>query len=225
MRQRFLRLDWRSDSEHVCNPLSSIGYWCKLVMVFVIDMALYDGRHQTRRVVRRRRSSRVKALWQRGIPRHFFGVAVGQHHDALEFVAPAHDAQQKLVRQLARLPNRTDNESAKMATGKGVIQGYTGVTAVDSKHQIIIEAQAHGTGSEQELLMPVMTALQELLAEQTIIAADAGYHSEANLQQLATMRVPALIADNEMRRRDARKGVAALCMGGGNGVAVAVERA
>ena len=30
-----------------------------------------------------------------------------------------------------RKSNRTDNESAKMATGKGVIQGYTGVAAVD----------------------------------------------------------------------------------------------
>ena len=103
-----------------------------------------------------------------------------------------------------RKSNRTDNESAKMATGKGVIQGYTGVAAVDARHQIIVEAQAHGTGSEQELLMPVVTAVQELLAEATIITADAGYHSEANLQQLATMQVPALIADNGMRRRDER---------------------
>ena len=29
---------------------------------------------------------------------------------------------------------------------------YTGVAAVDARHQIIVEAQAHGTGSEQELL-------------------------------------------------------------------------
>ena len=47
-----------------------------------------------------------------------------------------------------------------MATGKGVIQGYTGVAAVDAQHQIIIEAQAHGTGSEQELLLPVVRATQ-----------------------------------------------------------------
>ena len=51
-----------------------------------------------------------------------------------------------------RQSNRTDNESTKMATGKGVIQGYTGATAVDAKHQIVVEAQAHGTGSEQEVL-------------------------------------------------------------------------
>jgi hypothetical protein len=52
--------------------------------------------------------------------------------------------------------NRTDNQSAKMATSKGVIQGYTGVAAVDDRHQIIVEAQAHGTGSEQALLMPMV---------------------------------------------------------------------
>ena len=44
-----------------------------------------------------------------------------------------------------RKSNRTDNDSAKMATSKGVIQGYTGVAAVDSQCQIIVEAQAHGT--------------------------------------------------------------------------------
>lgn len=56
------------------------------------------------------------------------------------------------------LSNRTDNESAKMATSKGVIQGYTGVAAVDEKAQIIVDAQAHGTGSEQALLEPVIEA-------------------------------------------------------------------
>lgn len=37
-----------------------------------------------------------------------------------------------------RLSNRTDNESAKMATGKGVIQGYTGVAAVDTCRASIV---------------------------------------------------------------------------------------
>ena len=101
-----------------------------------------------------------------------------------------------------RKSNRTDNESAKMATSKGVIQGYTGVAAVDARHQIIVEAQAHGTGSEQELLIPVVTAMKEVLAHDTLITADAGYHSEANLKELAEMKVDALIADNNMRSRD-----------------------
>jgi len=105
-----------------------------------------------------------------------------------------------------RQSNRTDPESAKMATGKGVLQGYTGAAAVDGKHQIIVEAQAHGTGSEQEVLLPVVEALQhrELLAPQSLITADAGYHSEDNLRALAERHVDALIADNEMRRRDER---------------------
>src|SRR5688500_14271766 len=38
-----------------------------------------------------------------------------------------------------RKSNRTDNDSAKMATSKGVLQGYTAVAAVDEKHQIIVE--------------------------------------------------------------------------------------
>jgi hypothetical protein len=38
----------------------------------------------------------------------------------------------------------------------------------------------------------------------SLITADAGYHSEANLRALAERKVEALIADNAMRRRDAR---------------------
>ena len=91
-----------------------------------------------------------------------------------------------------------------MATGKGVIQGYTAVAAVDSTCQIIVEAQAHGTGSEQALLLPVVRALAPLLTPSSLITADAGYHSEANLQQLHALGVDALIADNAMRRRDER---------------------
>lgn len=100
--------------------------------------------------------------------------------------------------------NRTDNESAKMATSKGVIQGYVGVAAVDDRHQIIVEAQAHGSGSEQSLLLPVVEAATALCAPDTLITADAGYHSEANLKALAERDRPALIADNRMRKRDER---------------------
>ena len=100
--------------------------------------------------------------------------------------------------------NRTDNESAKMATDKGVIQGYTGVAAVDAKHQIIVEAQAHGTGSEQELLLPVVEGLATFRHSATVLTADAGYHSEANLAALVALDVPALIAYLYMRKRDER---------------------
>ena len=103
-----------------------------------------------------------------------------------------------------RKSNRTDNESAKMATSKGVIQGYTGVATVDAAHQIIVDAQAHGVGAEQELLLGVVAATAPLRTTDTLITADAGYHSEANLRALADAQVPALIADGNMRKRDTR---------------------
>ena len=39
---------------------------------------------------------------------------------------------------------------------------------------------------------------------QTIMTADAGYHSEQNLQELDDKSIPALIADAQMRKRDER---------------------
>jgi transposase len=117
-----------------------------------------------------------------------------------------HPEERRGPKGTVRQSNRTDNESAKMATGKGVIQGYTGAAAVDAKHQIIVEAQAHGTGSEQEVLLPVVDAMREreLLAARSLLTADAGYHSEENLQALAARQVDALIADHQMRQRDER---------------------
>lgn len=91
-----------------------------------------------------------------------------------------------------------------MATSKGVIQGYTGVATVDEQHQIVIDAQAHGTGSEQELLLAVVDAVTPILGKNTAIVADAGYHSEDNLKGLAERGVDAWIADPQMRSRDER---------------------
>ena len=100
-----------------------------------------------------------------------------------------------------RKSHRTDNESAKMATDTGVIQGYAGVAAVDATHQIIVAAHAHGTGSEQEVRLPIVDALVARRTSDTVLTADAGYHSEANLAALAALDVSALIADPAMRTR------------------------
>src|SRR3954471_561107 len=51
-----------------------------------------------------------------------------------------HREERRSAKGKPRLSNRTDNESAKMATGKGVVQGYTGVAAVDEKHQVVVHA-------------------------------------------------------------------------------------
>ncbi len=117
-----------------------------------------------------------------------------------------HPEERRGPKGTVRQSNRTDNESAKMATGKGVIQGYTGAAAVDAQHQIIVEAQAQGTGSGQELLLPMVDAMREreVLAADSLLTADAGYHSEANLKALDERDVDALIADAEMRQRDER---------------------
>jgi len=42
-----------------------------------------------------------------------------------------------------RKSNITDNDSAKMKTSHGVVQGYDGVAAVDSKRQVIVHAEAY----------------------------------------------------------------------------------
>jgi hypothetical protein len=116
----------------------------------------------------------------------------------------AHPLDRRGTRGSVLKSNRTDNESAKMATDKGVLQGFTGVAAVDGKHQIIVEAQAHGSGSEHALLVPVVKAVLPLFGKDSVISADAGYHSEQNLKDLAALEVTALIADNQMRKRDER---------------------
>jgi len=116
----------------------------------------------------------------------------------------ANPSDRKGAKGAVRLSNRTDNESAKMATGKGVIQGYTGVAAVDEQAQVIVAAQAHGTGSEQELLTPVVQATEPYRAPGTVITADAGYHSEAGLKQLAESNIDAYLPDTGYRQRDER---------------------
>jgi transposase len=100
--------------------------------------------------------------------------------------------------------NVTDPDSAKMATGKGVIQGYAAQAAVDSAHQVIVAADVTGSGSEQNMLLPMIEASAPVRAAQTLITADAGYHSSDNVNALSESGIAALVADNQMRQRDER---------------------
>jgi len=117
-----------------------------------------------------------------------------------------HPQERKSAKGKERLSNRTDNESAKMPTDKGVVQGYTGVAAVDEKHQVIVEAQAHGSGSEQELLAPVVGALEPIRAPSTVLSADSGYYSQDNLKDLeaATLKRSSPTTSIESAIRDMR---------------------
>ena len=91
-----------------------------------------------------------------------------------------------------------------MATSKGVIQGYAAQAAVDSAHQVIVAADIIGSGSEQAMLMPMIEQATPVREEHTLITADAGYFSDDNVKALHERNIPALIADNGMRKRDER---------------------
>jgi transposase len=119
-----------------------------------------------------------------------------------EFLASSPPRQNRRGQELKT--NVTDPDSAKMATSKGVIQGYAAQAAVDSRHQIIIAADVIGSGSEQAMLLPMIAQSQPYREDYTLITADAGYHSDANVQHLKDHHIPALIADNQMRSRDER---------------------
>ena len=75
--------------------------------------------------------------------------------------------------------NVTDPDSAKMATSKGVIQGYAAQAAVDSGHQVIVAADVTGSGSEQAMLLSMVEQTQAVRDADTLFTADAGYHSSA----------------------------------------------
>jgi len=61
--------------------------------------------------------------------------------------------------------NITDNDSAKMPTSKGVIQGYDGIVLADSKHQVVVHAAAFGEGQEHGLLVPMLEGVRETFNE------------------------------------------------------------
>ena len=100
--------------------------------------------------------------------------------------------------------NITDPQSTKMATNKGVIQGYAAQAAVDSAHQVIVAADVIGSGSEQAMLLPMIEQSHPYREDHTLMTADAGYHSDANIAQLQQQNIPAMVADNQMRSRDER---------------------
>jgi transposase len=112
-----------------------------------------------------------------------------------------------------RKSNITDNDSAKMKTSRGVIQGYDGVAAVDGKHQIIVYAGAYGQGQEHDLLEPMIAGVREnFLAigrqedpfAEIKLAADSGFHSARNMEMLSEQQIDAYVADTQFRKRDPR---------------------
>ncbi|MDA3811066.1 MAG: transposase, partial [Spirochaetaceae bacterium] len=109
--------------------------------------------------------------------------------------------------------NITDNESAKMATGHGVIQGYNGIAAVDDKLQLIIWAETYGDANENRHLEEALDGIEENCRKSGIdkniynkvaVTADTGFHSEANMKMICERSIDAFIPDNQFRKRDVR---------------------
>ena len=110
--------------------------------------------------------------------------------------------------------NITDNESAKMKTSHGVIQGYTGVAAVDSLHQVVVHAEAYGQGQEHGLIKPMIEGIRQTFKQasrksrrqlgKTKITADAGYNNRETLEYLEAEHIDGYIADTGFRARDPR---------------------
>jgi transposase len=108
--------------------------------------------------------------------------------------------------------NVTDNESAKMATSHGVLQGYNANAMVDDKNQIITSAQVFGSGTDTKALAPMLeearnnleaAGIEEPLEGKTV-SADTGYYSVENLEACEEEKVDAYVPDQQFRKRDVR---------------------
>jgi transposase len=109
--------------------------------------------------------------------------------------------------------NVTDNESAKMKTPHGTIQGYNGQALVDGKHQIIVHAEAFGNGQDNQHLAPMIEGAKDNIKkigqsedyfENKIFTADSNYHNQDTLKKCLKENLDAYIPDLRFRTRDAR---------------------
>jgi len=109
--------------------------------------------------------------------------------------------------------NITDNESAKMPTSHGVIQGYNAQALVDDKHQVIMHAEAMGNGQDSDNLEPMLKGAKENIKvigrgedyfEGKTLSADANYHNNSNIKICEDEKIDAYIPDTGFRKRDER---------------------
>jgi transposase len=110
--------------------------------------------------------------------------------------------------------NITDNDSAKLKTTGGFIQGYNALALVDAKHQIIINAYPIGRQYEGDELYPFIldsldTAKQAGIPKKDFrcaaVLADTNYFSESNCRfMLKDQKLKAIIPDPHFRSRDPR---------------------
>ena len=111
--------------------------------------------------------------------------------------------------------NLTDNQSAKMPSSHGVIQGYNGIATVDETHQIIVDAQAFGEGNEAHHVSEVVDSIEQQFRRldksldifgEVVLTADTGFNSEAAARKVLDRGIDAYFADTRFRHRDPRFG-------------------
>jgi transposase len=109
--------------------------------------------------------------------------------------------------------NVTDNESAKMKSSHGILQGYNANAMVDAKHQVVVHAQAFSEGDDGAVAEPMLQGARAHLAaagcaatvlEQAVVSADTGYFSNRNLEAFAAAKINAYVPDPKFRQRDPR---------------------
>jgi transposase len=109
--------------------------------------------------------------------------------------------------------NITDNESCKMVSSHGTIQGYNAQTLVDDKHQVIIHGEVFGDAQDHFLITPMLDGAKENIKEigkgedyfeGKILTADSNYHDPANLKKCDEEKIDAYIPDKRFRKRDPR---------------------
>ncbi len=108
--------------------------------------------------------------------------------------------------------NVTDNESAKMATSHGVLQGYNANAIVDEKKQVVLNAEAFGKGEDGSSMESMLDGAKDKLEaigwEDPLtdkqVSADTGYYSVKNLEACKNHEVDAYVPDPQFRKRDVR---------------------
>jgi transposase len=108
--------------------------------------------------------------------------------------------------------NAVDNDSVKLPTSHGVLQGYNAQALVDAKHQVILAAEAFAS-QDHENLEPMLASAKKNVAaigkDETYfqgkqLTADSNYHSFHSLTVCRKEQIDAYIPDIQFRKRDPR---------------------
>jgi hypothetical protein len=174
----------------------------------------------------RKKRNKLKAKLQQAIHEH-----IRQDKKAIADTGKQQHHEQRLLQQVERLneflqeeepksgksgkeiqSNVTDNESAKMPTAHGVIQGYNAQAWVDDKHQVIVHAETGGSQDHNNLDPMLKGAKKNMQAigkppeyfQGKQFTADSNYYCLANLALCQTEGLDAYIPDIQFRKRDPR---------------------